>query len=693
MSSTLTRCFIAAALALPAMAWAQSLEKFHFPTWDERDETAGAWPEVVAVADVTGDGRKDVVVGTSEYGATDEERARFYKLFVYVQQNDGTLSAPVITPHGGTGRLRMQAGDLDRDGRADIVVSHLEGVSIARSRGDGTFDISVLPLAVGGTQQALALGDLNGDRKLDIVRQPYEWNANLGTELLFGDGLGGILTRRNVAANAGWHQGLRIGDVTGDKVPDLVMSNNIELRVLPGRGNGMFHAARVQPYHNEDNARGYWGLAILDVDADGRRDVVTTTAGNPPNGGLYIFQQQPDGRLPAVPRELVTYDMAETTVAVDLDHNGYEDLLVLHGGWYRLGVYFQDASGLGAEKGVWVPYASHYNPHGMDTGDVNGDGCTDVAVADYNNELQILHGRNCFEPWAIATDDPGDFDGDGASDIFWRSSLSGQNVLWRSGRSGTRSPMRRVADRDWHISGTGDFDGDGRSDLFWRHAVTGSNAIWRAADQGSSVAVSRVGDLDWEVAGIGDLDGDGRDDLVWRHRHTGANRIWDGGAGAKARAMTAVTDIDWRIVGVADFDADGRDDILWRHRGDGRNVIWRGGGIDDLRTMPAVADNAWQVAGVADFDADGRSDVLWRHSYDGRLELWPAADQHAARPLAGMADVSWKVVGVSDYSGDGRADILWRNLRTGSNTIWRDGDGSNRQAVGRVSSLEWTAVR
>lgn len=682
-----------AALAVPAVSTAQTAG-YRYVQLDSYLESDDVGAQALAVADFSGDGRNDVVIATGDYGYTEEHQARWNRLFVYVQQQDGTLASPIKVPYGGSGGLlldlRMRPGDFNRDGLMDLAISHGSGVSIALATGSGQFEVSVVELDVSGAgMQAFDVADLDGDRNLDFVRVNYQQD----TIILFGNRHGGIREQRTLDAQGAWHQMLRIGDVNGDNVPDLVMSNQMDMRVYPGIGDGNFGTPRILPYHRDD-PRGYRGLIIHDVNHDGRLDVVTTTATNQPKSSLHVFEQQADGSLASPPQDVETYDMAEAMLSSDVDRNGYADLLVMHPGWGAMGLYFQDRDGMEGEKLLGIYTASHHNPDGIATGDLTGDGCTDLALADYSNALQVAHARNCREPWALASDDALDFDGDGESDILWRSAgKGGRNVLWRSGRSGTRIPTRRVVDLAWHIAGTGDFDGDGRSDLFWRHAVSGQNSIWRGADQALAMAVRRVGDLDWLVEGIGDLDGDGRDDVIWRHRYTGQNRIWDGGSADEARNLTAVTDLDWRIAGVADFDGDGRDDILWRHRGDGRNTVWPGASYNAQQSLPTVADNAWQVAGVADFDGDGRSDLLWRHAFDGEVEYWPGASQASAVSLPQRSDLGWKVVGVADYAGDGKADILWRHIRTGNNQLWEDANSASRRTLGRVENMQWAPAR
>lgn len=121
---------------------------------------------------------------------------------------------------------------------------------------------------------------------------------------------------------------------------------------------------------------------------------------------------------------------------------------------------------------------------------------------------------------------PGDFDGDGQSDILWRSNGTGENMVWRSANNSTPQAIANVTDLDWTIAGVGDFNGDAQRDILWRNIETGVNTIWRSANKSTQQGVVRVADVDWEAAGIGDFNGDGRSDILWRNIETGVNTIW-----------------------------------------------------------------------------------------------------------------------------------------------------------------------
>ena len=75
-----------------------------------------------------------------------------------------------------------------------------------------------------------------------------------------------------------------------------------------------------------------------------------------------------------------------------------------------------------------------------------------------------------------------DFNGDGRSDVLWRNSGTGANVIWHSANSATLQSLAAVSNFDWRVVGNGDYDGDGRADLLWRNCRTGGNAIWRSAN-------------------------------------------------------------------------------------------------------------------------------------------------------------------------------------------------------------------
>jgi FG-GAP-like repeat len=76
----------------------------------------GSWPEAVAIGDVTGDGRSDVVMTTGYYG----DPANDFRLWVFAGADSGSLSAPVSYATGSTRTPEsVVVGDITGDGLAD----------------------------------------------------------------------------------------------------------------------------------------------------------------------------------------------------------------------------------------------------------------------------------------------------------------------------------------------------------------------------------------------------------------------------------------------------------------------------------------------------------------------------------------------------------------------------------------------
>jgi FG-GAP repeat. len=281
-----------------------------------------------------------------------------------------------------------------------------------------------------------------------------------------------------------------------------------------------------------------------------------------------------------------------------------------------------------------------------------------------------------------------DFNGDGRSDILWRNTGTGSNIIWESANSETPRGVS-AATSAWSVAATADFSGDGRSDVLWRNKSTGENVIWKSASSTTPLAVSGVTNLSWKVAGSGDFNGDGLADILWHNDSTGASIIWRSANSAAPQSVKTITNVSWKVAGVGDFDGDGKADILWRNGSDGSNVVWKSANANTPLAVRAVTDTQWKAAGVADFNGDGRNDILWHNDATGGNAIWLSASSTTAQAISPIKNTAWKAAGTGDFNGDGVADILWRNGSTGENLIWLSANGSTPLPVTTVSNVAW----
>lgn len=124
----------------------------------------------------------------------------------------------------GTAPASVAIGDLNGDGKPDLVVTNLgdKTVSVLLGNGDGTFTPAPgSPLAVGFSPVYVAIGELNGDGKPDLVV------ANRGSDsvsILLGNGDGTFTAKSPVPVGSG-PTSLAIADLNRDGKPDLVVTN------------------------------------------------------------------------------------------------------------------------------------------------------------------------------------------------------------------------------------------------------------------------------------------------------------------------------------------------------------------------------------------------------------------------------------------------------------------------------------
>lgn len=345
--------------------------------------------ESIATGDFDGDGRGDLALTTT----VTSQGTDGLKVFLYLQGADGELLPPIKVPYlGETAQATgLAVGNIDNDGIVDIVVGHDRGITLLRGDRDRNFQPVLFP----GWFHAGDIGilDFNADGRVDVIAQ--SWSS--GAAVYLGDGRGGFGQPRPFATSAFGYNDLETGDVTGDGLPDIVLTQGQGFAYFWVYPNNRFTGISQPVQYTLDPLRSRpWSNAIGDFDNDGRNDVALSIPENRPTSTVNLYTQDAQGRL-QLARLLPSHDIVEPLVAVDLDNNGLSDLVTAHGGWNRIGIYLQDVSGLRSEVLFETPltFTSHYESNGLAVGDVSGDGCPDVAYADSISGMVVFRGKNC----------------------------------------------------------------------------------------------------------------------------------------------------------------------------------------------------------------------------------------------------------------------------------------------------------
>jgi FG-GAP-like repeat len=310
--------------------------------------------EAMTAADVNGDGRLDLALGSAQ------DRAVWLAL--------GTPAGGLATqrtelPLGGVPSA-IAAGDLNSDGHPDLVIARTvdRTVGVLLNDGHGGFAPHV-DYTTAASPISIALADLNGDSRLDVATADADRKA---VSVLLNRG-GGVLRRRADYGTAIGPVAVAAGDLNRDGDPDLVTANRSgAVSVLLNRGDGTL-AAKV------DYAAGGApsSLALADFDRDG---ILDAAVGSSRSRGkqVTLLLGRGDGSFRAR-RSFAARIYASRLVSGDLNGDGSPDLVFSDGGALAAMLNRGDGTFQGP---LWYGRADT-----LAIGDFGGDGRLDLAAA------------------------------------------------------------------------------------------------------------------------------------------------------------------------------------------------------------------------------------------------------------------------------------------------------------------------
>ncbi len=271
-------------------------------------------------------------------------------VFLHDAANPGKYLAATSLTTGGQPNQVISA-DINGDGVPDLVFADLSTsgtavVVLQDAAHPGQF-LAPLNLATGGFTPSVAAADLNGDGLVDVVAADFDSNGNNGQVTVFFQNPASPGTfQQPVTFPAGAQpQAVRVADVNGDGLPDLVVAN----RGPGGDGTGtpgvsvvLQDATHPGSFLAPVTYSTPWGaidVAVGDLNGDGKPDLVVASLGPGPTGAVSVLLQ--NGSSPG------TFGTANS-------------------------------------------YPGFGQPLSVAIADLNGDGHPDIAVADANNATVML---------------------------------------------------------------------------------------------------------------------------------------------------------------------------------------------------------------------------------------------------------------------------------------------------------------
>lgn len=464
------------------------------------------------LGDVNRDGRLDVLISTTQ------------GLGSMLGQSDGSLGPVTIVIPGVDGTFEL--GDVDGD--TDLDVAAAMGSSALRvylNDGSGHF-------AAGQEYTAplvdLELVDVNGDHMLD-----YVFTASRLLTTLLGNGAGGFGPRSDTSTNLDQGGLLEVADATGDGVFDAVMGDHRAAAVFVSRGSGdgTFELPLEYGVGTSTSSQVY-AIAVANLSEDGSPDIVVAFRGGG-SGGASVLLGNGSGSF--APRVNYLVNSSTRSLAVgEFTGDGHADLVVVSDVTSGLASLLR-----GVGNGTFLPKVD--GPAGLggllvEVADINADGYFDAVIVptSVGHSVDVVYGNgNGLGGGKVLPGGAGaglrgsviaDYTGDGVADVAYATNITNK-IFVRPGVGGGEFGAAIALDSPIAIAGvhplaTGDLNGDGRKDLVeaaWGNSnasPTSSLVVFLGTPVGlAPPTLTPTGTGPHDVA-LADLNGDGRLDAI-----------------------------------------------------------------------------------------------------------------------------------------------------------------------------------
>jgi flagellin-like hook-associated protein FlgL len=330
---------------------------------------------------------------------------------------------------------RMLEGDINGDGKLDIVSTLSGNIQTLIGNGDGTFISLATDASGAGTAFGVALADVNGDGSPDLL---YTSASSISVQLNNGSGTFGAATA--LGMSAGTYTSIAVSDFNGDGIADIAATNATTgtVGVRLGSGNGGF-ATATDFVGGTSNA----SIAIGDLNGDGVPDIVTTRS----TGGIHALLGNGDGTFRAPVTTLTGSGGGQVAVG-DFNFDGKADLAVLTS-TSVVSTFQGDGSG---SFGTKTDYSVGAGASSFRLTDFNSDGVSDLVVGygtGASKSLLLGATNGSFTSGPTLTGAPGnagytvgDFNGDGTIDLV--AAFSGTQGVFFSNRAQRLSTLGKL---------------------------------------------------------------------------------------------------------------------------------------------------------------------------------------------------------------------------------------------------------
>ena len=601
---------------------------------------------------------------------------------------------------GGSQTMGIAVGDVNGDGKPDVVIANDGHVNEVWFNDGERFvdsgqalDRSTNP-DIPAQTFSIALGDIDGDGDLDIFSGDTSWHS-----IWVNDGTG-FFTQTNQTPNGGpWE--LVVGDIDNDGDLDYVSADFNSDGLSPGGisvftnnaigfdgfpiGNGVF--GNTQSFGTSDTS----GIALAYINNDLFLDIVS---GNTNSQGNRIWFNNGDGTFYDSGQSLGTASTS-SIAAGDIDGDGDMDIVAGNGTTGASAantVWRNDGLGNFTDTGQALGNSTSY---AVVLEDINGDGNVDLLVGNNRqpltnngqpNKVWINDGTGNFTDSGQALGGEktrslklADLDLDGDLDMVAGNADQQANVVYTNDGNGVFADVTQPSglnDSTVSIS-LGDIDDDGDLDKVMADSW-GDVRVRLNDSNGSFTEIAPPAYGEFSDSALADVDGDGDLDLALgapassMDGYIYPNLIYiNNGSGVFTDTGQRLADGATESIAFGDIDADGDIDLVAGN--EGANKIWLNDGAGLFYDSGQSLGAAWTWdIDLADIDGDSDLDII-AANVSGSSAIW-LNDGFGVFTNSGQTPSSADSISLGDIDADGDLDLVM--ARGGSNRVWFNNAGS-----------------
>ncbi|MDF2193465.1 FG-GAP-like repeat-containing protein [Paraflavitalea sp. CAU 1676] len=372
---------------------------FDYGFWGDRfDSSTGPYPYAVAMADLDGDGKIDLV-NTNNGNVP----ASSISLFLNTS-NKGDIAFATRKDITVPDMPRdIVTGDFDGDGKQDLAVSYIVDhgiVQVFRNESTpGNLQLSApITLSVGASPYALVVGDIDKDGRPDIVSAN---NLSGNVSLLRNTTTGNTLSFVKTEIYTGiWPADVDMGDLDNDGKPEVVVTHELGNAIVVLKNNSTPGAVAMQALPAIQSFGALKGIAVGDLDGDGLADVPCIEPDslklsmyrNTTTGGAISFAAPIRWGIIEAPGFYKPYHLKMD----DLTGDGKLDMMVAGPGT-SVNLY-RNLSTPGNLNLTMYYHLSSFSPYELASGDLDNDGKPDVAAVNFTHHKLSIWRNQGNEP-------------------------------------------------------------------------------------------------------------------------------------------------------------------------------------------------------------------------------------------------------------------------------------------------------